>query len=113
MIVDITAAQDSDTQVGNSASVRAHCQVSTAKSGASQCLGRSCGGLRARIGGVIDAHGLSIRLDLTAGPGPDRSVADRMLNHLGSCTIGLADKTYGVNRIRMLILEGRNVEYST
>lgn len=36
-----------------------------------------------------------------------------MRTHLGFCTIVLADKTYDVNLIRKLSLEGRRIQHPT
>lgn len=73
------------------------------KGGPDNCLGRSRGGLTAKIHVVVDAQGLPIRLGLTAGQTHDGQIADTLLDHLSPRTIVLADKAYDADRIRELI----------
>jgi transposase len=102
--VGTTAAHDGEIQMIDSTSVRAHRHAATAKKGGpDHCLGRSRGGLTTKIHVVVDAQGLPIRLDLTAGQAHDGQIADRLLDHLGPRTIVLADKAYDADRIRELI----------
>src|SRR5215467_1539218 len=98
------SAHDSDIQMIDSTSVRAHQQSATAKRrGADHCLGRSRGGLTTKIHVVVDSQGLPIRLGPTAGQTHNGQIADTLLNHLRPRTIVLADKAYDADRIRELI----------
>jgi transposase len=60
-------------------------------------------GAHDKIHVVVDAQGLPIRLGLTAGQAHDGQIADTLLDHLGPCTVVLADKAYDAYRIRELI----------
>jgi len=77
------SAHDSDIQMIDSTSVRAHQQSATAKRrGADHCLGRSRGGLTTRIHVVVDAQGLprTGRSPVPARPRiPARSHRSRLL----------------------------------
>ena len=42
---------------------------------------------------------------MTAGQTHDSQIVDRLLDHLGPCTIVLADNAYDADRIRELIQE--------
>ncbi|MER8911894.1 IS5 family transposase [Mesorhizobium sp. M0854] len=100
----VSAAHDSEIQMIDSTSIRAHQQAATGKKGdADQCLGRSRGGLTTKIHVVVDACGLPIRLGLTAGQAHDGQIVDTLLDHLGPRAIVLADKAYDADRIRELI----------
>ncbi|WP_139015811.1 IS5 family transposase [Ensifer aridi] len=102
----ITATHNSDIQMIDSTSVRAHQRAATGKKGdRDHCLGRSRGGLTTKIHAVVDAQGLPIRLGLTAGQAHDGQVVNELLNHLGPHMIVLADKAYDADRIRTLIEE--------
>jgi transposase len=101
----ITVAYDSDIQMIDSTSVRAHQQAATAKRGVQITVSVDPGGLTTKIHVVVDAQGLPIRLGLTAGQTHDGQIADTLLNHLGPRTIVLADKAYDADRIRELIQE--------
>jgi transposase len=76
-----TAAHDGEILMIDSTSVRAHQQAATAiKGGPDHCLGRSCGGFTTKIHVVVDAHGLPIRLGLTASQTHDASTASTPAN---------------------------------
>ncbi|CAH0354777.1 IS5 family transposase IS427 [Sphingobium sp. CECT 9361] len=61
------------------------------------------GGLATKIQAVVDAQGHSKRLGLTAGQAHDGQVAETLLDHLGPCTIVLADKAYDADCTRASI----------
>lgn len=73
------------------------------RGGADHCIRRSRGGLTTKFHVVVDAHGLPIRLGLTAGQTHDGQIADRLLDHLGARTIVLADNACDADRIPELI----------
>jgi len=63
-------------------------------------MGRSRGGLTTKIHALVDADGLPIRLQLTAGQRHDGPVAEEMLDGLNDGDILLADKAYDADAIR-------------
>lgn len=65
-----------------------------------RCMGRSRGGLTTKIHALVDADGLPIRLQLTAGQRHDGVVAEEMLDGLCDGGILLADKAYDADAIR-------------
>ena len=63
-------------------------------------MGRSRGGLTAKIHAVVDADGLPIALKLTAGQAHDGRSAEGMLESLGTGDILLADRGYDSDTLR-------------
>lgn len=63
-------------------------------------MGRSRGGLTTKIHAVVDAYGLPIRLQLTAGQTHDGKMAEPMLQDIKKGAILLADKAYDTNALR-------------
>lgn len=63
-------------------------------------MGRSRGGLTTKIHAVVDADGLPIRLQLTAGQTHDGKMAEPMLQDIKKGAILLADKAYDTNALR-------------
>ena len=63
-------------------------------------MGRSRGGLTTKIHAVVDADGLPIRLQLTAGQTHDGKMAEPMLQDIKKGAILLADRAYDTNALR-------------
>jgi len=63
-------------------------------------MGRSRGGLTAKIHAPVDANGLPIALKLTAGQAHDRHSAADMLDTLGDGDVLLADRAYDSDALR-------------
>ena len=99
----ITAVHDSDIQMIDSTSVRAHQQAATAKKGVQIIVSVDRAAVSRPKSVVVNAKGLPIRLCLTAGQAHDGQIADMLLDHLGPRTIVLADKAYDADRVRELI----------
>lgn len=63
-------------------------------------MGRSRGGLTTKIHALCDAHGLPIKLKLTAGQAHDGRSANDMLGDIGDGQILLADAAYDADAMR-------------
>lgn len=63
-------------------------------------MGRSRGGLTTKIHALVDADGLPVRLELTAGQAADAPMAEKLLSDLQPGTTILADKAYDTDAIR-------------
>jgi transposase len=63
-------------------------------------MGRSRGGLTTKIHALVDADGLPIRLELTAGQAADAPMAEKLLSDLQPGTTILADMAYDTDAIR-------------
>ena len=63
-------------------------------------MGRSRGGLTTKSHALVDADGLPIRLQLTAGQRHDGPVAEELLDGLNDGDILLANKAYEADAIR-------------
>ena len=68
-------------------------------------MGRSRGGLTSKIHAVVDAHGLPLRLGLTAGETHDNRLCSILLSELQPKTMLLADRGYDADWIRALASE--------
>ena len=68
-------------------------------------MGRSRGGLTSKIHAVVDAHGLPLRLGLTAGEAHDNRLCSILLSELQPKTMLLADRGYDADWIRALASE--------
>jgi transposase len=63
-------------------------------------MGRSRGGLTTKIHALVDADGLPVRLELTAGQAADAPMAEKLLSDLQPGATILADKAYDTDAIR-------------
>lgn len=63
-------------------------------------MGRSRGGLTAKIHALVDTDGLSVRLELSAGQAADAPVAEKLLSDMQPGSTLLADKAYDTDAIR-------------
>ena len=68
-------------------------------------MGRSRGGLTSKIHAVVDAHGLPLRLGLTAGEAHDNRLCSILLSELQPKTMLLADRGYDADWIRAIASE--------
>jgi transposase len=68
-------------------------------------MGRSRGGLTSKIHALVDTNGLPVRLALTAGEAHDNRLAGKLLSHLKSGSVLLADRGYDADWIRTLATE--------
>ena len=57
-------------------------------------MGRSRGGLTTKIHALVDADGLPVRLELTAGQAADAPMAEKLLSDVQPGATILADKAY-------------------
>ena len=65
-------------------------------------MGRSRGGLTSKIHALVDGNGLSVRLALTPGEAHDNRLVGKLLSHLKSGSMLLADRGYDADWIREL-----------
>jgi transposase len=63
-------------------------------------MGRSRGGLTTKIHALVDADGLPVRLELTAGQAADAPMAEKLLSDVQPGATILADKAYDTDAIR-------------
>ena len=61
------------------------------------------GGLTSKIYALVDMNGLPVQLALTAGEAHDNRLAGKLLSHLKSGTMLLADRGYDADWIRTLV----------
>ncbi|QXC52972.1 transposase (plasmid) [Agrobacterium salinitolerans] len=67
----------------DSSCVRVHQHGANAKRGsADPCMGRSRGGLTTKIHALVDADGLPVRLELSAGQAADAPMAEKLLRDI-------------------------------
>jgi transposase len=106
---DILAAmmdrRDANVQMLDTSVVRVHQHAGSAKKCESNCTGRSRGGLTTKIHAVVDANGLPIRLELSAGQEHDSLLAGDLLTELRNNGMLLADRAYDSDAIRKLARE--------
>jgi transposase len=96
----LAAAHDAAVQMIDTSIVRF---ISTPLASPATSMGRSRGGLTSKIHAVVDRNGLPVWLALTAGEAHD--LAFKLLSHLKSGTMLLADRGYDANWIRALAAE--------
>ena len=63
-------------------------------------MGRSRGGSTTKIHALVDANGLPVKLELTAGQAHDGASAEDMLDDVGPGQTRLADSAYDSDRMR-------------
>ncbi|MGQ3212463.1 transposase [Shinella sp.] len=63
-------------------------------------MGRSRGGLTTKIHALVDADGLPVRLELSAGQAADAPMAEKLLSDIQPGSTLLADKAYDTDAIR-------------
>ena len=63
-------------------------------------MGRSRGGLTTKVHAVVDAAGLPIQLELSAGQAHDCPIGRQLLDHVQTGCIVLADKAYDADGFR-------------
>jgi transposase len=68
-------------------------------------MGRSRGGLTSKIHALVDGNGLPVRLALTPAEAHDSRLAGKLLSHLKSGSMLLADRGYGAGWIRELAIK--------
>jgi Transposase DDE domain len=85
--------------------VRVHQHAACIARNQKQSMGRSRGGLTSKIHVVVDTNGLPIRLGLTAGEAHDNRLALKLLSHLKSGAMLLADRGYDADWIRAVVSE--------
>jgi len=68
-------------------------------------MGRSRGGLTTKIHAMVDANGLPINLQLSAGQAYDGHSAHNMLDTLEAGNVLLADRAYDADALRAKIAE--------
>jgi transposase len=67
---------------------------------ADPCMGCSRGGLTTKIHALVDADGLPVRLELSAGQAADAPMAEKLLSDMQPGSTLLADKAYDTDAIR-------------
>jgi transposase len=97
--------RDANVQMLDTSVVRVHQHAGSAKKCESNCTGRSRGGLTTKIHAVVDANGLPIRLELSAGQEHDSLLAGDLLTELRNNGMLLADRAYDSDAIRKLARE--------
>ena len=83
--------------------VRVHQHAACIARNKRQSMGRSRGGLTSKIHAVMDSSGLPVWLALTTGEAHDNRLAAKLLSHLKSGSILLADRGYDADWIRTLV----------
>ena len=68
-------------------------------------MGRSRGGLTSKIHALVDGNGLPVRLALTPGEAHDNRLAGKLLSHLKSGSMLLADRGYDADWIGELVMK--------
>jgi len=63
-------------------------------------MGRSRGGLTTKIHALVDADGLPVRLELTAGQAADAPIAEKLRSDVQPGATILANKAYDTDAIR-------------
>mgnify|MGYP001766511060 CR=1 FL=1 len=101
----VSAACNSDIVMIDSSCVRVHQHGAAIKNGGEggtddRCMGRSRGGLTAKICALADAEGRPIHLALTAGQAGDAPTGRELLARLAPGCILLADKANDTDTIR-------------
>ena len=80
--------------------IRAHQHAAGAVGGQDkQALGRSCGGFSTKIHVKVDALGLPLKFELTAGQAQEITMADQLFDN-EFCKYMLADRGYDSNNFR-------------
>lgn len=106
ILIAVSEAYDVGIQMMDSSSIRVHQHGANGrKRGRSGCMGRSRGGLTAKIHAVVDAFGLPIKLTLSEGQAYDGHQAKVLLGNLPPRTMVLADRVYDADTIRKLIAD--------
>jgi transposase len=90
----LATAHDAAVQMIDTSIVRVHQHAACTARNKRQSMGRSRGGLSNKIHAVVDSSGLPVRLALTTGEAHDNSLAAKLLSHLKSGSILLADRGY-------------------
>ncbi len=98
----LAGAHDTAVQMIDTSIVRVHQHGACITRNRLQSMGRSRGGLTCKIYAVVDTNGLPVRLALTAGEARDNRLAGKLLSHLKSETMLLADRGYDADWIRIL-----------
>ncbi|WP_343316097.1 IS5 family transposase [Brucella sp. BE17] len=97
----VSKRYDGDIVMIDSSCIRVHQHGTNAKKGdADPCMGRSRGGLTTKIHALVDADGLPVSLELTAGQAADASMAEKLLSDVQPGATILADKAYDTDAIR-------------
>ena len=105
IMAGLSTAHDAAVQMIDTSVVRVHQHGSCVANSSKQHIGRSRGGLTSKIHVVVDAHGLPVRLGLTAGQVHDNRLAVVLLDHLHRDGRLLADRGYDADWIRGLVAE--------
>ena len=113
IMAGLSTAHDAAVQMIDTSVVRVHQHGSCVANSSKQHIGRLRGGLTSRIHVVVDAHGLPVRLGLTAGQVHDNRLVAVLLDHLQRDGRLLADRGYDADWIRGLFRTGRMGEHPT
>lgn len=105
IMAGLSTTHDAAVQMIDTSVVRVHQHGSCVASSSKQHIGRSRGGLTSKIHVVVDAHGLPVRLGLTAGQVHDNRIGAVLLNHLQRDGRLLADRGYDADWIRGFVAE--------
>jgi transposase len=101
----LAARHDAAVQMIDTSIIRVHQHAACFVRNKTQSMGRSRGGLTSKIHAVVDANGLPVQLALTAGEAHDNRLAAKLLSHLTSGTMLLADRGYDADWIRALAVD--------
>ena len=96
----LAGVHDAAVQMIGTSIIRLHEHGACITRNRRQSMGRSRGGLTSKIHAVVDAHGLPVRLALTAGEAHNDRLAGRPQSHLKSGAMLLADRghEYGLDQ---------------
>lgn len=103
----LAGAHDAAVQMIDTSIVRMHQHGACISRNKRQSMGRSRGGLTSKIHALVDTNGLPVRLALTAGDAHDNRLAGKLLSHLKSGSMLLADRGYDAGWIRALAAKRR------
>jgi transposase len=96
-------AHDAAVQMIDTSIVRVHQHGACIAHNDRQSMGRSRGGLTSKIHVVVDRNGLPVQLALTPGEAHDNRLVAKLLPHLKSGSMLLADRGYDADWIRSLV----------
>jgi transposase len=96
----LAGAHDAAVQMLDTSIVRVHQHGACIRRNRRQSMGRSRGGLTSKIHALVDGNGLPVRLALTPGEAHDNRLAGKLLSHLKSWSMLLADRGYDADWIR-------------
>jgi transposase len=95
----LAAAHDAAVQMIDTFVVRVHRHGACISRNRRQSMGRSRGGLASKIHALVDGNDLPVRLVLSPGEAHDNRLAGKLLSHLKSGSMLLADRGYDADWI--------------